>query len=165
MLTLQTVNEAQIIDELRDKFGERIGTPERLRQHRIVVTVEKENLLDIAKFVKDTYDLNYAISVSGIDYPEQNKFVVVYHLCTMSEEGHLPLVLTLKVPVNRQTPRTPSLISIWKSVEWHERETWELFGIEFEGHPKLERLLLHEDWDEEFPNQFPLRKDFLLEDE
>jgi len=105
------------------------------------------------------------ISVSGVDYPEENKFLVVYHVSSMSENGHLPLVLALKVSVDRQNPSTPSLISIWRSAEWHERETWELFGIEFNGHPKLERLLLHDEWEEENPNnQFPLRKDFLLED-
>ncbi len=162
MLTLQKVNETKIIDELRDKFGERIDTPKLLRPNRIVMTVEKENVIEIAQFLKDTYALNYVASVSGIDYLEENKFVVVYHVSSMSEDGHLPLVLALKVPVDRQTPFMPSLVSIWKSVEWHERETWELFGIEFKDHPRLERLLLPEDWPE---NQFPLRKDFLLEDE
>jgi len=159
------MNDEKIIDELRNKFGEKIATPELLRQHRITVTVEKENVVEVAQFLKETYNLNYATSVSGVDFPEQNKLVVVYHLSSASEDGILPLVLTLKVPVNRQTPRTPSLISIWRSAELHERETWELFGIEFEGHQKLQRFLLHEDWDEEYPGQFPLRKDFLLEDD
>jgi len=158
------VNETKIIDELRDKFGESVGTPELLKQHKILVTAEKEKVVEIAQFLNDTYELNYVVSVSGVDYPEENKFVVVYHVSSMSENGHSPIMLVLKVTIDRQNPQTPSLISIWKSAEWHERETWELFGIEFEGHPKLERLLLHEDWDEEFPNQFPLRKDFLLED-
>lgn len=156
--------ETKVIDELRDKFGESVGTLELLKQHTILVTAEKEKVLEIAQFLNDTYELNYVISVSGVDYPEENKFVVVYHVSSLSENGHSPIVLILKVTIDRQNPQTPSLISIWKSAEWHERETWELFGIEFVGHPKLERLLLHEDWDEEFPNQFPLRKDFLLED-
>ncbi len=125
------------------------------------MTVEKENVVEIAQFLKERYALNYVVSVSGIDYPEENKFVVVYHVSSISEDGHLPLLLILKIPVDRQTPHTPSLISIWKSAEWHERETWELFGIEFEGHPKLERLLLYDEWPE---NQYPLRKDFLLEE-
>jgi len=158
------VIETKVINELRDKFGESVGTPELLKQHKILVTAEKEKVLEIAQFLNDTYELNYVISVSGVDYPEENKFVVVYHVSSLSENGHSPIVLVLKVTIDRQNPQTPSLISIWKSAEWHERETWELFGIEFDGHPKLERLLLHEDWDEEFPNQFPLRKDFLLED-
>jgi NADH-quinone oxidoreductase subunit C len=161
VLTLQKANNTKIIDELKKKFGEKIATPELVRQHRILVTTKKENVIEIAQFFKERYDLNYVISVSGVDYPEENRFVVVYHVSSMSEDGHLPLVLILKIPVDRQTPHIPSLIPIWKSAEWHERETWELFGIEFEGHPKLERLLLYDEWPE---NQYPLRKDFLLEE-
>jgi NADH-quinone oxidoreductase subunit C len=158
------VNETKLIDELRAKFGESVGKPELSKPNKILVAADKEKVVEIAQFLNDTYELNYVVSVSGVDYPEENKFVVVYHVSSMSENGHSPILLILKVMVDRQNPQTPSLISVWKSAEWHERETWELFGIEFEGHPKLERLLLHEDWDEEFPNQFPLRKDFLLED-
>lgn len=112
----------------------------------------------MAKYVKETVGFDHAISVSVIDDLDNQQFLISYHLSSVFNSQLHGKILTLEVAIPRSTAKTPSLIEIWSSVEWHEREGWEMFGVEFEGHPKLERLLLPESWE----GGYPLRKDFKL---
>jgi len=100
----------------------------------------------------------HAESVSGTDYPKDNQIEVVYHLGSYTVEDLIPKILALSTRTNRDEARLPSLINIFKSVEYHERETFEMLGVYFEGHPRMERFLLPEDW-ADIP---PLRKDFRI---
>ncbi len=118
-------------------------------------------LITFAKYVKEILGFDHAISVSVIDLIEQNQFSVNYHLCSVEQSQLKGIILTIRVFIDRNTPRIPTLIHVYPSVEWHERESWEMFGVEFEGHPKLERLLLPESWDQ----GYPLRKDFRTSNE
>ena len=101
---------------------------------------------------------DHAESVSGTDYPKDNQIEVVYHLGSYTVEDLIPKILALSTRTNRDEARLPSLINIFKSVEYHERETFEMLGVYFEGHPRMERFLLPEDW-ADIP---PLRKDFRI---
>jgi NADH-quinone oxidoreductase subunit C len=89
----------------------------------------------------------------GVDWPDENRFEVFDHVYS-TERG---VRVTLKCDVPRNEPRLPTATTVYAGADWHERETWELFGIVFAGHPRLRRLLLP-DWQE----GFPMRKDYVL---
>lgn len=105
--------------------------------------------------------------LSGMDYPEQNKIGVVLHLYSYPYEHKVvikyftdrknpPLLLNNPI-IKADFPVLPSISSIWKTAEWHEREAFDLFGIWFENHPDLRRILLPPDWE-----GYPLRKDYSI---
>lgn len=114
-------------------------------------------LLEICRVVRDEapFLLDYCSLVTGVDRPEAGQIEVVYHLFSMT--AHHELLLKVRVP--RDDPRVPSVSGIWSAANWHERETYDLFGIAFDGHPDLRRIMMTEDW-----VGYPLRKDYVYED-
>lgn len=120
------------------------------------VVVSREKLLDVCKFLKEDPELafDFLSFVCGVDYfPCQPRFEVVYQL--YSTKHHHRFRVKTKVP--EEDPKVPSVVGIWPTADWHERETYDLFGIEFQGHPDLRRILLPSDW-----VGHPLRKDYPL---
>lgn len=115
--------------------------------------VEAEALLEVATYLKNTpgLDFDYLTAVSGVDYIDY--FEVVYHL-TSIEHNH-SLVLKARC-YNRDNPVLPSVVGLWRTADFQEREIYDLLGISFEGHPNLRRIALWEGFD-----GHPLRKDFL----
>jgi NADH-quinone oxidoreductase subunit C len=103
--------------------------------------------------VLKTHGLTYYCFAAGVDYPSEDRFDVLDHV----EDPTSARQVTVKCSVPRSDPRVPSAVPVFRGADWHERETWELFGIHFVGHPKLRRLLLA-DWQE----GFPMRKDEVL---
>jgi NADH/F420H2 dehydrogenase subunit C len=97
---------------------------------------------------------DYLIDLCGVDnYPHEPRFQVVYHLCAMKSKRRL----RLKVSLPDGAPRIASVVSVWRAVEWLEREAFDMFGITFLEHPDLRRILLTPDWE-----GHPLRKDYPL---
>ncbi len=119
--------------------------------------IPAERLTGICRFVAadPAFALDYLSFVSGVDYPEQKRIEVVYHLFS-SQHRHEML---LKVRVPRGDPRVESVTPIWNGADWHEREAYDLLGITFEGHPNLRRIMMTDDW-----VGHPLRKDYIYED-
>jgi NADH-quinone oxidoreductase subunit C len=115
-------------------------------------------VVEVASFLRDSMAFDHAESVAGTDYPKDNQIEVVYHLGSYSRMDLGAHILLLATRTNREDARLPTLINIYKSVEYHERETFEMLGVYFEGHPRNERFLLPEDW-ADIP---PLRKDFRI---
>ncbi|HVB38208.1 MAG TPA: NADH-quinone oxidoreductase subunit C [Vicinamibacterales bacterium] len=116
--------------------------------------VAREQLLDVAQALHDRADLRFAVlaDVIGVDLlPKAPRFEVVYHLLAPST----PARLRMKVRVPGDDARVPSLTGIWPGANWLEREVWDLFGIVFDGHGDLRRLLTPDDWE-----GHPLRKDY-----
>lgn len=129
------------------------------------VLVPKEHILEAAAYARELgYD--HAESVSGVDYPDQDQIEVVYHLGSYTDDTLNGTILALATRAPREeTPkpghdstRLPSLREVFYSVEFQEREIFEMLGVYFEGHPDNRRLLLPEDW-ADLP---PLRKDFAI---
>jgi NADH-quinone oxidoreductase subunit C/D len=119
------------------------------------LVVRPDQLVDVAVFLRDELDYTYLALVSGVDYPEPTaqfpaRFEAIYHLFR-SEGG----ALTLHVHADRDAPSVPSVVSVWPAASVHERETWDLMGIRFDGHPDLRRILLWEGYE-----GHPLRKDW-----
>ncbi len=157
--------EKSLADKISSKFGDKIHV-DYIRSDRIRVTTKRENIVDVAKFIRDELRFDHAESVSGVDYPDSREIEVVYHLGSYTDEklGRQIFALATRVPredvpnPGSDTTRIPSLRDIFYSVEFHERECFEMFGVYFEGHPDMRRLLLPEDW-ADIP---PFRKDFKI---
>lgn len=113
-----------------------------------VLVIPKEHWFAAAQILKQDFD--YLSSVTGVDYTD--RLEAVYHLYSM-EKGEGPIVI--KVRTDRAEGKIPSVTPIWRSAEYQEREAYDLFGIHFEGHPDLRRILM---WDE-FKHH-PMRKDY-----
>jgi NADH-quinone oxidoreductase subunit C len=113
-------------------------------------------MVETAIFLRDNHGFDHVESASGTDFPKDNEIEINYHLCSYSNLDLWPYILILSTRVERNDPKTNSLINIFPSVEYHERETYEMLGVYFIGHPRNERFLLPEDW-VDIP---PLRKDF-----
>lgn len=157
--------EKSIADKIENKFGQKVAI-EFVKPTRIRVKVSRENILDVARYVRDELHFDHAESVSGVDYPDQKEIEVVYHLGSYTDPDLGKQILSLATRAPREdnpnpgkdSTRLPSLRDIFYSVEFHERECFEMLGVYFEGHPDNRRLLLPEDW-ADLP---PLRKDFRI---
>ena len=116
------------------------------------ITVSPERVQDIGRFLRDEQKLQFdtLMCLSGMDHTE-GKLGVVYHLSSI-KWGHK---IVLKTEVMVENPSCQSVESVWKTANWHEREAFDLFGIVFDGHPDLRRILNPYDWE-----GYPLRKDY-----
>jgi NADH-quinone oxidoreductase subunit C len=121
------------------------------------VVVPRESIAEACRFCKTTPGLEFTMLVDlcGVDRgPEEDpRFEVNYHLFSTTKFHRV----RLKVLLSEDDPRLPTVTAVWRTANWHERETWDMFGIRFEGHPDLRRILLPEDW-----QGHALRKDFPL---
>lgn len=157
--------EKSIADKLEGKFSAKAAI-EFVKVNRIRVKVSKEDVLEVARFIRDELHFDHAESVTGVDYPEQKEIEVTYHLGSYTDPELAKQVLTLATRAPREenpnpgndSTRLPSLRDIFYSVEFHERECFEMLGVYFESHPDNRRLLLPEDW-ADLP---PMRKDFKI---
>ena len=115
------------------------------------LTVATDAIVAICSFLRDDPALrfDYLMSLTAVDWTD--RFEVVYHLYSIQMKHYL----TLKVKTEREQPSVPTVCPVWKAADWQEREVYDMFGIAFEGHPNLIRILLEEDWE-----GFPLRKDY-----
>jgi NADH-quinone oxidoreductase subunit C len=144
----------QIIERLKAKFPNGI---EGVREFRgeVTVQVKPDALVEMCTFLRDDpdCDFNFLSDVSGVDYyPEEPRFGVNYHLLSMKYKQRLRLKVRLKGTAG--APRVPTVTSVWPGANWFERETFDLFGVTFVGHPDLRRLLLPMDF-----RGHPLRRD------
>jgi len=157
--------EKSLAEKVVSKFGT-IVTVGFLKPNRIRINTKKENIVDVATFIRDELNFDHAESVTGVDYPKTKEIEVVYHLGSYTEPQLAKQILTLATRIQREdvpnpgndNTRMPSLRDVFYSVEFHERECFEMLGVYFEGHPDNRRLLLPEDW-ADIP---PFRKDFSI---
>lgn len=114
--------------------------------------IAPDRIKAVALFLRDNPQTEFdaLMCLSGVDYTG-GKLGVVYHLHSMKWNHKF----TLKVEVTVENPHCQSVESVWRTANWHEREAFDLFGIVFDGHPDLRRILLPDDWD-----GHPLRKDY-----
>ena len=147
--------EEEIIQTIKDKFPNDIKESRIIRRGRPEIVVAPDKIREVALFLRDQLGFDYANGVSGIDYNREARFEVVYHTSSIGRKEMRDLVLALKESTPRNAPKVPSLITVWPGVENYERETFEMYSIQFEGHPRLEKLFLLENWD----GPPPLRKD------
>ncbi|MGB8510479.1 MAG: NADH-quinone oxidoreductase subunit C [Pyrinomonadaceae bacterium] len=133
------------VAEVRRAFGE------------VTLVVPREHIVALCTYLKSTagFDFNLLADICGVDrgQEEEPRFEVNYHLFSTTRFHRL----RLKVLLNEDDIHVASVTGIWRTANWHERETFDLFGIVFDGHPDLRRILLPDDW-----QGHALRKDFPL---
>ena len=141
----------EIHDLLKKQFPEAVLEAELENVADPFIKIQPETIKEISEFAKDNEQLqfDYLMCLSGVDY--KGKLGVVYHLYSMTHRHKI----VLKVEVPTENPNIPSVESVWKSANWHEREAFDLFGLNFAGHPDQRRILLPDDWE-----GHPLRKDY-----
>jgi NADH/F420H2 dehydrogenase subunit C len=123
------------------------------------LVIAAKDLTAVCRFLKDSerFKLDYLANLTAVDYPPEQRMDVVYHLYSMDKK-HGPV--TLKVALDRTRAKVASVTSIWRGAEYQEREAYDLYGVAFEGHPDLRRILM---WDG-FQGH-PMRKDYVPEDQ
>jgi NADH-quinone oxidoreductase subunit C len=154
---------AMSLDEIKtlltDKFGPDTITGEETGGLQTALLILPERIAEVCRELRDnskTY-FDFLSSLTGVDYGvEAARFGVVYHLASIPYKTQLTLKISREN--NRDInnlPEFPSITTVYRSADWHEREAYDLMGIFFEGHPDLRRILLPDDWE-----GFPLRKDY-----
>ncbi len=148
------MDAGEIRKRIEDKFPGKVSSSD-VEAGDPSIEVDADLLADLMTFLNSDQDLNFdsLMCLSGVDYGADDQLGVTYHL--YSTAGGHRLVIKVKLP--REEPVVPSVCSLWRTAEWHEREAYDLFGIRFDGHPNLTRILLPEDWE-----GHPLRKDYVV---
>ena len=140
--------------KIKAKFGELISEPAEFRGEVTLNIAYAETIVDVCRYAKNDLDFNYLVDISSVDnYGDDPRWTLVYHLRGLRHGGEL----RLKTDVSEEKSELPSVIGVWATANWHEREIYDMMGIRFAGHPDLRRILM---W-EGYP-YFPLRKDFPL---
>jgi NADH-quinone oxidoreductase subunit C len=150
----------QIVEALRGSVPEGAVEPYAAADGMPAIYVAREHLTEVAFALRDLPALQFviALDVTGVDFlPREPRFEVMFHLASLGVPGFgdTPKRLRMKVKVPGADPRLPTVSAVWKSMNWGEREVYDLFGIHFDGHPDLRRILMPEDWD-----GHPARKDY-----
>lgn len=145
----QKPSEEEIKTLLTEKFPELEVTKTEVR--RVYCKLPSEKIHEVCQYIADHLTFEHCSTVIGVDYVDH--FSVVYHLSNYWTGS----MIELSVDLPEDDPHIQSISDIWDGANWHERETWELFGIVFDGHPRLERLLTPQTY--EF---FPFRKSYKL---
>jgi NADH-quinone oxidoreductase subunit C len=139
---------------IRNKFA---GTIQEIVEAigEVTIIAKREGLLELMTFLRDEPSLrfDYLSDIGGLDLGEfaSPRFAVVYQLYSLQHNHRL----RVKVFVEEDDPRVPALWNVWKASNWLEREVYDMFGVTFDGHPDLRRILMPADYD-----GYPLRKDF-----
>ncbi|GAC1305204.1 MAG: NADH-quinone oxidoreductase subunit C [Mucilaginibacter sp.] len=149
----------EITQLLTDKFGADVITGKETGGLQPALLIHPDHITAVCLELRNnpnTY-FDFLSCLTGVDYgAEANRFGVVYHLASIPYQTQLTLKISKEN--NRdmnELPTFPSITSVYRSADWHEREAYDLTGIFFEGHPDLRRILLPDDWE-----GFPLRKDY-----
>ncbi len=140
--------------KLKAKFGDLISEPSEFRGEITVNVGDAGQIVEVCAFAKNDLDFCYLVDITSIDnYGDDPRWTIVYHLRGLRNGCEL----RLKTVVSEEKSKLPSIVSVWPTANWHEREIYDMMGIHFGGHPDLRRILM---WDG-YP-YFPLRKDFPL---
>lgn len=141
-----------VLNKIKDNFSQAI-IETKYSFNELTIKVRHEFLIPLMQFLKEELDFDYLTDITAIDYPEREKrFEMVYHLFSIKNRSRIRVRAEIQ-----KGERVSTLTRVWGAANWLEREVYDMFGIEFEGHPDLRRILLSEEWE-----GHPLRKDYPL---
>ncbi len=145
----------ETVNDLRTAFGD-LPVSEFRGATRVVVPAEK--IYDVLKLLKEKHEFDLLVDITCVDYLHypgaKDRFGLVYLLASTVRNQRL----TIRTFVNEPEPAVRSVVTLWAGANWLEREVWDMFGIDFEGHPDLRRILMPDEF-----TAFPLRKDYPLQ--
>jgi NADH-quinone oxidoreductase subunit C len=143
----------ELANQIKSKFGVLVSEPLEFRGEISLNIAIAEEIVNVCVFAK-SIGLNYLVDICSVDnYGQDPRWTVVYHLRDIGNGSEI----RLKTDVSEEKSELPSVVGVWRTANWHEREIYDLMGIRFSGHPDLRRILM---W-EGYPYH-PLRKDFPL---
>ncbi len=154
------MNQEEILNRMKELLPEDTIISSELFRDQMVMTVKSEHIIKVCETLKNDPELafDFLSFVAGVDrYPSTPRFQVVYQMYSMKNNHRFRIKCMLEEPPEG-LPRIDSVVGVWPTADWHERETAEMFGIVFDNHPDPRKLLLPEQW-----KVYPLRKDFPLE--
>ena len=141
-------------NKIKAKFGDIVSEPAEFRGEISLKIADAEKIADVCSFAKKQLGFDYLVDISSVDnYGEDPRWTVVYNLRAIDNGDEI----RLKTDVSEEKSELPSVLPVWRTANWHEREIYDMMGIRFNGHPDLRRILM---W-EGYPYH-PLRKDFPL---
>ena len=144
----------EFTQKIKARFGDLITEPAEFRGEVTLKIADAEKIADVCRYAKNNLDFDYLVDISSVDnYGDDPRWTVVYHLRGLRHGCEL----RLKTGVSEEKSELPTVTTVWKTANWHEREIYDMMGVRFRGHPDLRRILM---W-EGYP-YFPLRKDFPL---
>jgi NADH-quinone oxidoreductase subunit C len=147
----------EVADDLERAYPEFSEAIERVIVDRgeLTLHVKREKLVEVSMILRDKLKFEMCMGVNGVHYPEQTgrEMHAVYPLLSMTKNQRI----RLEVSVPDADAHIPSVVEVWAGNNWHERETFDMFGIIFDGHPGLTRILMPDDWE-----GHPQRKDYSL---
>lgn len=149
-----SLNE-RILEKLRSEFPQSVESHNEFRND-LTVQIKKQDIVRVCRFLRDDGELAFdmVIDLLGVDmYRPAGRFEVVYNLYSMKNKSYV----RLKVAVEEDDPVVDSVTPVWEGANWHERETYDMIGVKFAGHPDMRRMYMPEDFE-----YHPLRKDFPL---
>jgi len=140
--------------QLKARFGDIVSEPAEFRGEITVLLSDSQRIAEVCGFAKTDLGFDTLTDITGIDnYGTDPRFTLVYHFYGLGHHSYL----RLKTDVSEEKSEAPTVTTVWKTANWHEREIYDMLGVRFSGHPDLRRILM---W-EGYP-YFPLRKDFPL---
>ena len=145
----------QVLEKLKERFGNVILESNEFRGE-LTVVVSTNDIVEVCRFLKSDPGLQYNLlaDLCGIDmYTPVKRFGVIYNLYSLPNKHRI----RLKTFTEEENPKVPTVTGVWATANWHERETYDMFGILFDGHPDLRRMYMPEEFE-----HHPLRKDFPL---
>jgi len=146
-----------VVSKLSNRFGNTIESHEILSD-MLCLTVQKDSIQDVFLFLRDDKELqyNFLTTLCGMHYPQTEQLGVVYHTQSFVNNHRI----RIKTVTALNDPKIPTITTIWPAANWMEREAYDFYGIQFEGHPNLKRILNMDEM-----TDFPMRKEFPLEDQ
>jgi NADH-quinone oxidoreductase subunit C len=148
------VTALELAQKLKVRFGDLASEPAEFRGELTVHLADAERIAEVCAFAKQSLGFDYLVDISSVDnYGSDPRWTVVYELYGYGHHSHL----RLKTDVSEEKSELPTVTTVWRGADWHEREIYDMMGVRFRGHPDLRRILM---WDG-YP-YFPLRKDFPL---
>jgi NADH-quinone oxidoreductase subunit C len=144
----------ELAQQLQTRFADLLSAPVEFRGELTLKLADAERITEVCSHAKKDLGFDYLVDISSIDnYGDDPRFTLVYELYGYGHRHHL----RLKTDVGEEKSELPTVTTVWRTADWHEREIYDMMGIRFRGHPDLRRILM---W-EGYP-YFPLRKDFPL---
>lgn len=154
MIEVNILADAYTIEQVKEKItsafsSEEVKILDKTRPRQIYMEADKDAILKLCTFLKDELNFEHCSCVSGVD--RIDRFQVVYHITSYANS----IMVEIVVDLPHDNPEVDTISLLWGGANWHEREAYDMYGIIFKNHPKLERILL-----DESVQFFPMRKDF-----
>jgi len=145
-------NLSDFISSFEENYGKLVESVEIFEEIRASIRAKRDSYIEVAEILRDEYGFVIPIAGGAIDYPEENRMEMNYYLDSPDSD----FIVIYRVHLARDDLVLPTMTTVWEAMSFHERETKEMFGIDFEGHENMVTLLLPPDW----KGGYPLRKDF-----